>query len=160
MEANRFSGQARREARCLSIGRASQRTRGADSPHRRPGSFAPWRRCVSLPMPHIAMRYAPSHGAKSSRSNGSIRPDSALEVTDSSFRCHRRANPGGSSRPSVWKVPPPSHPSKGAGDRSTAASRAKSRLIRAIRAFPTCRSPVGEGAKLVSTVMACRKTRW
>ncbi len=64
------------------IGRASQRTRGTDLPHRRPGSFAPWRRCVSLPMPHIAMRHAPSHGAKSSRSNGSIWPDSALAAAE------------------------------------------------------------------------------
>ncbi len=30
MAANRLSGQARREARCLSIWRASQRTRGAE----------------------------------------------------------------------------------------------------------------------------------
>ncbi len=58
MAANRFSGQARREARCLSIGRASQRTRGVDLSHRRPGSFAPWRRCASLPVSRI---WKPSH---------------------------------------------------------------------------------------------------
>jgi hypothetical protein len=69
--------------------------------------FAPWRRCASLPMaPHrhakrawprhkiipvkwfnlvgrhrIAMRSAPRHDTKSSRSNGSIRSESALAVT-------------------------------------------------------------------------------
>ncbi|MCH7635550.1 MAG: YbgC/FadM family acyl-CoA thioesterase [Proteobacteria bacterium] len=62
------------------IGRASRRIRGAVLPLLRPGAFAPWRRCAPLPMPGIAMRRAPSHGAKSSRSNDSIWPDSALKA--------------------------------------------------------------------------------
>ncbi len=64
MVANRLPGQARIEARCWAIGRVPQRTRDADLPHRRTGFFAPWRRCTSLPMPHLAMRIAPTHGAK------------------------------------------------------------------------------------------------
>ena len=79
MAANRLSGQARREARCGAIGRASQRTWGADWPHRRPGSFAPWRCCPSSPMCRIAIKSAPSHGAKEFRSNGFILSDHALE---------------------------------------------------------------------------------
>jgi NAD(P)-dependent dehydrogenase (short-subunit alcohol dehydrogenase family) len=46
------------------IGQASQRTRKANLPHRRPGSFAPRRRRASYPMPHMAWRRAPCHGAK------------------------------------------------------------------------------------------------
>jgi len=59
MAANRISGQARREERCGAIGRASQRTRGGDWPHRRPNSFAPWRCCPSSPMCRIAFKSAP-----------------------------------------------------------------------------------------------------
>ena len=62
--AYRLPGQARCAARCCRIGQASQRSRGADTPHRRPGSFTPWRRCASLPMRGIAMRSAPIHGVK------------------------------------------------------------------------------------------------
>jgi GMP synthase (glutamine-hydrolysing) len=50
MGADRFSGQARCEARCRRIGRAPQQTRRTDPPHRRPGVFTPWRRCAALPM--------------------------------------------------------------------------------------------------------------
>jgi hypothetical protein len=64
MVANRLSGQARREARWGAIGRVSQRTRGADLPHRRPGSFAPLRRCTFLPMCRIAIKSAPIYDAK------------------------------------------------------------------------------------------------
>ncbi len=78
-----------------SIGRGPQRTLGAHEPHHRPGAFAPMRRCASLPMPCIAMRSAPSLGAKSSRSNGSIWPGSVLKV-QAFFVCVNtvRANPG------------------------------------------------------------------
>ena len=38
MGTNRLSGQAR----CLRIGQAPQRPRGADMTHRRPGVFDPW----------------------------------------------------------------------------------------------------------------------
>ena len=65
MAANRLSGQARREARCGAIGRASQRTRGADVPtegrillHR--GGFL--NRCsaaLALPPCCIAIKSAP-----------------------------------------------------------------------------------------------------
>ncbi len=69
------------------IGRGPQRTLGAvvpmhashDEPHRGPGAFTSWRRCTSSPMPGIAVRCAPSHDVKSSRSNGPIWPDNALD---------------------------------------------------------------------------------
>jgi hypothetical protein len=63
MGADRFSGQTRCEAQCLRIGRAPQRTRRTDPPHRRPGVFEPWRRCASLPIaPHRhAKRAWPRH---------------------------------------------------------------------------------------------------
>ena len=48
--AHRLAGQARAEVRCLRIGRGPQRTRGTGERHRRPGSFAPWRRCVTSSM--------------------------------------------------------------------------------------------------------------
>ena len=48
MAANRCAGQARREARCLRIGRGSQRIRRADVPHRRPRPKARPPRCDPL----------------------------------------------------------------------------------------------------------------
>ncbi len=48
--ANGSFGQARRAARCLCIGQASQRTRKAQLPHRRQGDFGSWSRCAPLAM--------------------------------------------------------------------------------------------------------------
>ncbi len=62
----------------LRIGRGLQRTLGAHEPHRRPGDFAPDRRCASSPMLGIAVRSAPRFGVKSFRSNGSIWSENAL----------------------------------------------------------------------------------
>ena len=78
MEPNRFIRQGAARCAMRGIGRASQHSRGADLAHRRPGSFAPWRCCVSRPMPRIDLRNAPGHDAKSSRSNGSIWSETAL----------------------------------------------------------------------------------
>ncbi len=74
--------------------RRPQRTRGTDLSHQRPGAFTPHRHYetlgASLPLylvaACIAIRSAPSYGVKSSRSNGSIYPDSTLGVPFDIYR--------------------------------------------------------------------------